>query len=282
MKFPAFTSIDLKNNDNEIEDCSILDIELSNIIPDAYQARKIFVESELQELAGSIHKYGVVQPIIVKKIAIDKYQLISGERRWRASKIAGLAKIPAIIREYNKQDSMAVALIENIQRANLRVLEEARAIQNLLQECAMTHDQVAASIGKSRATVSNLLRLLSLEKEVQSIMNQGLLEMGHARALLGLAGAQQIEIAKLIVNKQASVRQTEAIIRQLKTLPKTQKKSISAEFKNKMLELERVLSRSLAANINVHFSSEGTGKITININSIEEINLLLENLVVLN
>src|SRR5205085_10403649 len=207
MKFPAFEPIDLSNNAQTFE---AIDLYLSQIEADSNQPRKIFSEDTLEELAISIKNHGVIQPIIVRNIdGGRKYQIIAGERRWRAAKMAGLEQIPAIIKEYDSVQRMAVSLIENIQRENLNPLEEAQAIQSLLSECDMTHNEVAESIGRSRTTVTNSLRLLTLTREVKVMVNAGFLEMGHARALLCLPNVQQIEAAELVILKKLSVRETE-------------------------------------------------------------------------
>ncbi len=218
MKFPAFEPIDLNNNTQKHE---IIEIPLSQISPSQNQPRKIFNSQSLEALVASIKQRGVIQPIIVlKKSNFDEYEIVAGERRWRAAKKADLETIPAIIRDYDKSSRMAVALIENIQRDDLNPLEVAQAVRSLIEECAMTHNQVAESIGRSRTTVSNLLRLLDLTQEVKVMINSSLLEMGHARALLCLAPEKQSEAAKLVVSKSLSVRETEKLVQSMKILQK--------------------------------------------------------------
>lgn len=273
MKFPAFEPIDLKSNVPAFES---IELCLSKIIPDENQPRKIFDESSIEKLALSIKQHGVIQPIVVKRVDnSDQYQIIVGERRWRAAKQAQLNTIPAIVQEYYKPEKMAIALIENIQRENLNPLEEAQAIQNLLEECSMTHHQVAESIGRSRATVSNLLRLLNLEYEVKLMVNAGLLEMGHARALLGLSGQHQVETAKLVVDRSWSVRETEKAI-QRATMP-TQKRKLfmPPDFKRKIMEWEKSFSKQVSSKVNLHFNSDGKGRVVIHFDSIEEADWLM-------
>ncbi|MEO7048023.1 MAG: ParB/RepB/Spo0J family partition protein, partial [Ferruginibacter sp.] len=240
MKFPAFEPIDLKNKPQSFE---AVDLYLSQIEPDKNQPRKNFDENALEELASSIRQHGVIQPILVRDIDKGKkYQIIAGERRWRAAKIVGLEKIPAIIKEYNKANRMAVSLIENIQRENLNPLEEAQAIHTLLEECYMTHNQVAESLGRSRTTVTNLLRLLALTDKVKEMINSGLLEMGHARALLSLTSDQQIAVAQVIIGKSLSVRETEKIVQRMNAPQKKKETFITPEFEKKAQDWNKRLA----------------------------------------
>lgn len=276
MKFPAFEPIDLKNKPQSFE---AVDLCLSLIEPDKNQPRKIFDEKLLEELASSIRQHGVVQPILVREIDKGKrYQIIAGERRWRASKIAGLEKIPAIIKEYDKANRMAVSLIENIQRENLNPLEEAQAISALLEECYMTHNQVAESLGRSRTTVTNLLRLLTLTDEVKEMINSRLLEMGHARALLSLSNEQQIDIAHKIISKSLSVRDTEKLVQQIHTPKKKQEVFVTPEFEKKANEWNTLLSKRISSKTNMHFSADGKGKLVIHFDSIEEADWLMNHI----
>ena len=253
-------------------------LPIHQITPRDDQPRKNFKESSLDELAQSIKSQGVIQPIIVRSIGNGAYEIIAGERRWRAAKKAGLETIPAIIRDYSKSDGMAVALIENIQRENLNPLEEAQAIQSLLNACDMTHTQVAESIGRSRTTVSNLLRLLALTNEVKTMINSGLLEMGHARALLGLLNTeQQIEAAKLVVGKDLSVRETEKLVQRMNMPEEKQTICIDPAFERKIAQWKTHLSRKLSSTVNVHVSPDGKGKVVINFDSMEEAHWLMEH-----
>lgn len=251
---------------------------IDRIKPRDDQPRKIFNESSLEELTQSIKSKGVIQPIVVRTTNNDFYEIIVGERRWRAAKRAGLEKIPAIIRDYNKSDGMAVALIENIQRENLNPLEEAEALRSLIEECAMTHNQVAESIGRSRTAVSNLLRLLDLTPEVKTMINLSLLEMGHARALLSLNPDQQVEVAKLIVSKSLSVRDTEKLVRNINTPQEKPIILVDPEFEKKAQTWKMIFSRQLSSKVNVHFSPEGKGKVVIHFDSLKEADWLMEHL----
>lgn len=276
MKFPAFEPIDLKNTAQSFE---AVDLLLSQIKPDKNQPRKNFDDASLEELALSIKQHGVIQPIIVRNIDADKkYQIIAGERRWRAAKIAGLEKIPAIIKEYDKANRMAVSLIENIQRENLNPLEEAQAIQSLLDECYMTHSQVAESLGRSRTTVTNLLRLLALTNQVKEMITTGLLEMGHARALLSLSSEQQIDVAALIVSKSLSVRETEKIVQRINVPPLKHETVLTPLFEKKIKDWNVRLSRQLSSKVNVQFNSEGKGRVVIHFDSVEEADWLMDHL----
>lgn len=253
-------------------------LPIDQIKPNDDQPRKIFNELSLDELTQSIKSKGVIQPIIVRSIHNGFYEIIVGERRWRAAKQAGLEKIPVIIREYDKSDRIAVALIENIQRENLNPLEEAKAIQNLLEECAMTHNQVAESIGRSRTTVTNLLRLLALADEVKSMINSGLLEMGHARALLSLPTEQQTEVAKLVISKTLSVRETEKLVQYFNTPKQKQEIFIAPEFEKKMCEWKVRLSKQLSSKVNVYFNTDGKGRVVIHFDSIKEADWLMNHI----
>lgn len=253
-------------------------LAIDDIRPRENQPRKVFDEESLEELTQSIRSKGVIQPIIVKSCGNDLYEIIVGERRWRAAKRAGLEKIPAIVRSYDKFDSMAVALIENIQRENLNPLEEAEALHSLIKECSMTHNQVAASVGRSRVTVSNLLRLLDLTNEVKLMINSGILEMGHARALLSLSPDQQIEAAKIVVDKSLSVRETEKLVQDINK--PQQKKSIvllDEIFEKKATLWKTHLSRQLSSRVNIHFNHDGKGRMVIHFDSIEEADWLIDH-----
>lgn len=252
-------------------------LAIKQIRPREDQPRKIFNESSLEELAQSIKSQGVIQPIIVRPVSNGYYEIIVGERRWRAAKKAGLEKIPAIIRAYDTSDGMAVALIENIQRENLNPLEEAQAIQSLLNECALTHNQVAESIGRSRATVSNLLRLLALADEVKIMIHAGALEMGHARALLSLGPEQQIEIAKMVVNKKLSVRETEKLVQRINTPLEKREIAMAPEFVKKTNLWKTRLSQELSSKVDVHFNPDGKGRVVIHFDSLTDAHRLMSH-----
>jgi ParB family chromosome partitioning protein len=241
-----------------------------------YQPRRNFDEDKLRELADSIAAQGVVQPVVVRPVDGDRYELIAGERRWRAAQLAGLSDIPAVIREVDDQTAMAMGLIENIQRDDLNPLEEAQALQRLTDEFALTHQQAAVAVGRSRAAVSNLLRLLDLNPEVKALIDQGKLEMGHARALLSLKGAQQSEAAAKVAAKGLSVRETEALVRKLAAAPEAApaKPQAAAEDPD-VKRLLSDLSDRLGAKVQLKQGNAGKGQLIISYNSLDELDGIL-------
>lgn len=241
-----------------------------------YQPRRDFDQAALQELAESIKTQGIIQPILVRRVAHENYEIIAGERRWRAAQLAGLAEVPVIIRDISDRSAMAVSLIENIQREDLNPLEESMALHRLLEEFNLTHDQIAETVGKSRVTVTNLLRLIKLTPEVKTFLQQGDLQMGHARALLSLEGQSQISAAKIIVAKELSVREAEILVRRLlSNTPVVQKPAVDPNVKR----LEMKLSEKLGAKITIQSNPKGKGKIEINFNSLDELDGILEHII---
>jgi len=237
-----------------------------------YQPRQDLNPQSLEELANSIRMQGVIQPIIVRKISHHKYEIIAGERRWRAAQMAGLLEIPVIIRDIPDEAAVAIALIENIQRENLNAIEEALALQRLSEEFALTHAQVAEAVGKSRASVTNLLRLLSLSDEVKTMLAHGDLEMGHARALLALTQDLQVIAAQNIVEKGLSVRQTEELVKnlQLPAFPIIPK-SIDPDVRR----LQEDLSKRLRLAVSIKHTSKGRGRVIISYKNLTELDNLL-------
>lgn len=242
-------------------------IPIEYLQPGKYQPRKEFDREHLQELADSIRSQGIIQPLIVRPLGDRKYEIIAGERRWRAAQLAGLSEVPAITREISDDSAVAMALIENIQRENLNSIEEAEALQRLNHEFAMTHDEIAKMVGKSRSSISNLLRLLSLNSDVKTMLERGDLEMGHAKVVLTLQGEQQSQAAKAIVEKGLSVRDTENYVRKLQEPApvKTQQRPDPD-----IIRLQNTLSDTLAASVTIMHSKNGKGKIIINYNSLDE------------
>jgi len=232
-----------------------------------YQPRKDMNPEALQELADSIKAQGVIQPIIVRSISTDRYEIIAGERRWRASQLAALQEIPVVIREIDDKTAMAIALIENIQREDLNALEESEALKRLVDEFNMTHQQVADAVGKSRAMVSNLLRLLDLPNEVKTLLVKGLIEMGHARALLTLDIDKQIEIANKIVKQSLTVRATERLVKELgiESLPSVKQQDTDT------LRLQEQLTEKTGAKVLINHQKSGKGKLVFNYTSLEEL-----------
>jgi ParB family chromosome partitioning protein len=244
-----------------------------------YQPRRDFNPELLQELADSIAAQGVVQPIVVRPIETEgRYEIIAGERRWRATQQAGLDEIPVVIRDVPDQTAMAMALIENIQRDDLNPLEEAEALHRLLHEFELTHEKIAQAVGKSRTTVTNLLRLLELNSDVKEFIYERQIEMGHARALLGLKERAQSEAAKQVVARSLSVRETEKLVRKLLDGPKatTTAKATSQEDPN-IRRLQDELSAKLGARVNVQQSGSGKGKLVISYNSLDELEGILDH-----
>lgn len=232
-----------------------------------YQPRKDMHPETLQELADSIKAQGIIQPIIVRLLADDKYEIIAGERRWRAAQLASLQEVPVVIKNIDDRSAMAVALIENIQREDLNALEESEALKRLLDEFEMTHQQVADAVGKSRATVSNLLRLLDLQNEVKTLLAKGLLDMGHARCLLALEGDQQIEVANQVVKQGLSVRAVEKIIKN----QGSEQKSVEQKLDSDTLRLQEQLTEKTGAKVTINHQQNGKGKLIFNYTSLEEL-----------
>jgi ParB family chromosome partitioning protein len=237
-----------------------------------YQPRREMDPDALQDLANSIKSQGVIQPILVRHMLGGRYEIVAGERRWRAAQMAGLTEIPAVVREIPDEAAIAIALIENIQRENLNPIEESFALQRLIEEFSMTHQQVADSVGKSRASITNLLRLLTLTDEVKTMLEHGDLEMGHARALLTLNEAQQIDAARMITNKGLSVRETEELVRRLQTpqLPSAPK-AIDPDVRR----LQDDLSGRLRMAVAIQCNAKGKGKLVIRYKNIAELDALL-------
>jgi ParB family transcriptional regulator, chromosome partitioning protein len=250
-----------------------------------YQPRADMRTESLEELAASIKAQGVVQPIVVRPLeelsagGSQRYEIIAGERRWRAAQLAGLSEIPAIIRHIPDEAAIAVALIENIQRENLNAVEEARALERLISEFGLTHQQAADAVGRSRAGVSNLLRLLELAPEVCEMLEQRQLEMGHARALLGLTQRrQQIEVATLVVKKGLSVRDTESLVRRLQAPAGDRERGDSPAVDANVEKLEQELAEKLGARVAIQQGRGGRGKLVVNYNSLDELDGILAHI----
>ncbi len=244
-----------------------------------FQPRRHFDEDSLRELADSIAAQGVVQPVVVRPAAEPgRYELIAGERRWRAAQLAGLAEIPAVIRDVDDQAAMAMALIENIQRDDLNPLEEAQALHRLLEEFGLTHQEIARAVGKSRTTVTNLLRLLELEPGVKALLEEGALEMGHARALLALEGEAQLQAAREVARKGLSVRQTEALVRRLRSGETARPAAAPAEPDPDVRRLLQELGERLGAPVELKQERGGRGRLVIRYNSLEELEGILAHI----
>jgi ParB family chromosome partitioning protein len=243
--------------------------------PGKYQPRKDMSQDALEDLASSIRSQGVIQPIVVRQIGEESYEIIAGERRWRASQLAQLDVIPCIIKDVPDEAAVAIALIENIQREDLNAMEEAIALQRLLSEFELTHQQVADAVGKSRASVTNLLRLNQLNDDVKLLLEHGDIEMGHARALLALDGLAQSDAARLVAAKQMTVRDTENLVRRLlepapEMAPKVKDPDVSS--------LEQRLSERFAAPVEINYNKKGKGNLVISYSSLDELEGILSKL----
>ena len=241
-----------------------------------YQPRRDIDPATLDELAHSIRSQGVMQPIVVRSIGSGCYEIIAGERRWRASQQAGLDKIPAIVREVSDEAAIAMALIENIQREDLNPIEEAVALQRLQQEFQLTQQQVADAVGKSRVTISNLLRLIALPDEIKTLLSHGDLEMGHARALLGLPGERQVEGARHVVARGLTVRQTEALVRQWLSQKEDDKSAPKSD--PDIVRLEQRLAERLGSPVQIKHGEKGKGQLVIRYNSLDELQGVLAHI----
>ncbi len=240
-----------------------------------YQPRKDINPEKLQELADSIKAQGIIQPIVVRQLAYEKYEIVAGERRWRAAQIAGLTQIPVVIKEIDDRAAMAIALIENIQREDLNALEEAEALKRLLDEFEMTHQHIAEAIGKSRTTVTNLLRLIDLQPEVKTLLLNNQLEMGHARALLSLDGPKQVAIANKVVKDGLTVRATERLVKESHAEPKIEKIKV---VDNDTLQLQDKLTAKLGAKVVIDHKDNGSGKLVIAYSSLDELDGIIGQL----
>lgn len=243
--------------------------------PGKYQPRKDMSEEALEELASSIRAQGVIQPIVVRPIAHNSYEIIAGERRWRAAQLAKLEVVPCLIKEVPDEAAVAIALIENIQREDLNAMEEAVALDRLLNEFELTHQQVADAVGKSRTTVTNLLRLNNLNEDVKRLLEHGDIEMGHARCLLALDGEDQSATARIVVAKALTVRETEKLVRSvLEPKPEAQPKEKDPD----VLQLEQQLAQNLGAKVEINYNQKGKGKLVISYTSLDELDGILEKI----
>jgi ParB family chromosome partitioning protein len=243
-----------------------------------YQPRREFDPDSLRDLADSIAAQGVIQPIVVRPIGAGRYQIVAGERRWRAAQQAGLAKIPVVVREVDEQSAIAIALIENIQREDLNPLEDAAALERLLSEFGLTHQQVAEAVGRSRTTVTNLLRLLELNDDVKRYLQDGRLEMGHARALLGLRGPLQSSTAGQVVSRGLSVRETERLVRRLQSQDGPASTESKPSQDPNIRRLQEDLGERLGARVQIQHANRGTGKLVIAYNSLDELDGILAHI----
>jgi len=264
------------NSLNSNEQKSLLrNLPVDMLRPGKYQPRRGMNQEALIELAESIRKQGIIQPVIVRTISSGNYEIIAGERRWRAAQLANLHEVPVVIRDISDEQAIAISLIENIQREDLNAIDTAMSLQRLIKEFKMTHESAAGVVGKSRATITNLLRLLELPEEIKNMIERKELEMGHARALLPLGLANQLAIAKIVIIKGLSARATESLVRQSQQDRQITKRSIDANT----VKLQKQLAEKLAALVNIQHNKNGKGKITIEYNSLDELDGILEHFV---
>lgn len=262
---------------DSVKDGELRHLPVEWIQPGQYQPRKDIQPEALEELAASIKAQGLMQPIVVRPIAGDnKYEIIAGERRWRACQLAQMESVPALVRDVPDEAAIAMALIENIQRENLNPMEEAMALHRLQHEFELTQMEVAEAVGKNRATVANLLRLMNLNDDVKRLLEHGDIEMGHARALLGLQGGQQSEAAAQVVSRVLTVRQTEALVRNLQN--GGDKNPEHAKANPDIQRLERLLGDRLGAKVAIKHSAKGKGQLVINYTNLDELDGILRHI----
>ena len=258
-----------------VTDSGLEEIPIELIQPGRYQPRSHFDPAAISQLAESIRSRGLMQPIVLRALEADRYEIIAGERRWRAAQLVGMEKITAIIRNVDDEAVLAMSLIENIQREDLNPLEEANALQRLTDEFQLTHEEIAKAVGKSRSTVTNMLRLCSLHPRVASMLQAGEIDMGHARALLTLDDERQVDVAQEIVRLGLNVRQTEVFVSEL-TKPKQPKKIRTKDADT--LRLEEDLSQRLGQPVQIRHSVKGNGKLIIAYNNLDELDGVLEKI----
>ncbi|MGR5168793.1 ParB/RepB/Spo0J family partition protein [Vibrio astriarenae] len=264
-------------------DGTLADLSIHQLQPGVYQPRKDMSDEALAELSASIQSQGIIQPIVVRKVAEERYEIIAGERRWRAAKQAGLKQVPCLIKNVQDRAAVAMALIENIQREDLNAIEESQALERLQEEFQLTHQQIADVIGKSRATVSNLLRLNQLEEQVKLLVEQKSLEMGHARALLALESESQYQVAEQIVKKSLTVRQAEALVKKTLAAQQSGEKQENLPVANTTVNEETYsklekLQQALATKVDVKVAKNGTGNVLINFKDENQLVTVLKQL----
>ncbi|WMS86024.1 ParB/RepB/Spo0J family partition protein [Pleionea litopenaei] len=265
-----------KEGDTVAERGELRKLPIEFLQPGQYQPRKIMTDEALEELAESIKAQGIIQPIVVRSVAKDKYEIIAGERRWRASQLAKLSEVPVLVKDVPDEAAIAMALIENIQREDLNAIEEATALQRLMEEFGLTHQQTADAVGKSRTTVTNLLRLLQLAEACRTMLERGDIEMGHARALLSLDKAQQSEIARQVVAKGLTVRETEKLVR--KTINPIKVNNPVKDEDPHISKLEQQIADKFGAPVSIQHSPRGKGKLVLSYNNLDELDGILANM----
>ena len=272
-KKAPLTVEEVEHDTTSASDGSLRVIAIEKLKPGKYQPRKDMSEEALQELASSIKSQGIIQPIVVSKTDDDSFEIIAGERRWRAAKLAKLTEIPCLIKDVPDESAVAIALIENIQREDLNAMEEAIALQRLMKEFDLTHQAVADAVGKSRTAVSNLLRLNSLNDEVKTLLERGDIEMGHARALLALDDDKQGEIARIVVEKALNVRETEALVKKSQE-PVKEKEPVEKTPDIELLEQQ--FCEQFNTQVTIKHNAKGKGKLTISYKNLDQLDKIVE------
>lgn len=252
-------------------------MSIDKLQPGGYQPRYSITDNTLDEMVETIREVGIINPITVRKNKGELYEILAGERRWRAAKLAGLKEVPIIVRDISNEGAAALALIENLQRENLNPIEEALGYQKLIDEFGLTHEQIAKKIGKSRATVTNVMRLLKLKNSVRDLLRQGCLEMGHARALLSLSDDDQIQAAQTVAARNLSVRETENLVQRIK-YPPARPEEPPSELISRAETLSQQLSNRISNNVKINVNNKGEGRVVINFSSLDEIDWLVGKL----
>lgn len=273
----SYTATAEASVDNPQSRDTLAQLSIEAIRPGKYQPRRGMDPEALEDLASSIRTQGIIQPIVVRHLLGGGYEIVAGERRWRAAKLAGLTEVPALVREIPDNAAIAIALIENIQRESLNPIEEAIALQRLMEEFSMTHMEVAEAVGKSRATVTNLLRLLALTDTVKIMVEEGALEMGHARAILTLAEPLQVEAAELIVAKGLSVRETEELVRKMQAPEALKQEAATVKpIDPDVKRLQQDLTHRLRLPVSILCNAKGRGKLVIKYKNLTELDALMQ------
>ncbi len=261
-----------KSNNSKVSESELQNLTITKLVPGKYQPRSDMSDTALEELSLSIQSQGIIQPIVVRWVADDQYEIIAGERRWRAAKLAQLDIVPCLIKNVPDESAVAIALIENIQREDLNAMEEAVALERLLTEFDLTHQEVAIAVGKSRTTVSNLLRLNNLNDEVKTFLENGDIEMGHARALLALEGELQTSAAQTVATKELTVRETEGLIKKIQN-PVAEKEKVEKAIET--IDMEQGLADKLGAKVAISHNNKGKGKLVISYANLEKLEEIL-------
>ena len=255
----------------------LLHIPIGKLLPGKFQPRRTIQEDELKDLAESIKRQGILQPIMVREEQ-GRFEIIAGERRFRAASLAGLQTVPVIVHDISDEEAMVIALVENIQRENLNPIEEAYALERLAKEFCLTHEETAKAVGKSRAAISNLLRLLHLQGDVKALLERGELDLGHAKVLLAVEGKQQVKLARIVVEKRLSVRETEKLVQQQTLLGEAEQR-LERPLDPDIARLQRSLSEKIGSPTRILHSMKGRGKVVIKYSSIDELDGILEHIV---